>query len=169
MTFSVFRLGQQVGRLTLSAAAGGGNGLLHPRAAVRSELAARRDKITNGNAIVTTTSSLQASLSSLTVPSRPAAGTVEGRINAMLVKRTIDYHKLFPGVPPNLIPTKALPFLLKDRCKGLRPSVVRKRLEKMRTYSGKQKNIRGSPWKLNLVCQLAAGLPVLEVGLTAFT
>ncbi len=164
MAFSVFRLGPQVGRHTLSAARGGGKeGLLFPRNAARSVL----DTITNGKAILTT-GNLQATVSSLTVPSRPTAGTVEGgRTNAILVNRTTDYHKLFPGVPQNLIPTKALPFLLKDRCKGLRPSVVRKRLETMRTYSGKQNNIRGSPWKLNLVCQLAAGLPVLEVGLTA--
>lgn len=28
----------------------------------------------------------------------------------------------------------------------------------MRTYEGAEKNIRHSPWRLNLVCQLAAGL-----------
>lgn len=40
------------------------------------------------------------------------------------------------------------------------PGIKNARLAKMRFYEGKEKNIRGSPWKLNLVCQLAAGLPV---------
>jgi hypothetical protein len=168
MSSSVLRLCQQVGRLSLSGRGKEGDALLLSRnAAVRGVLATWRGKINNGNAIWTT-SNLQASFSSLTLPSRPAAGTVlQGRINSMFMDRTTDYSKLFPGVPHHLIPTKALPILLKDRYKGLRPSVVRKRLGKMRTYSGKQKNIRGSPWKLNLVCQLAAGLPVWEVRLTS--
>lgn len=156
MSFSVLRLSQQVGRLSLSGRGNGGD------AAVRSVVATWRDRINNGKAILTT-NNLQVSFSSLTLPSRPTAGTVlQGRINSMFMDSTTDYSKLFPGIPQHLIPTKALPILLKDRYKGLRPSVVRKRLEKMRTYSGKQKNIRGSPWKLNLVCQLAAGLPVWE-------
>jgi hypothetical protein len=162
MSFSVLRLSQQVGRLSLSGRGNGGD------AAVRSVVATWRDRINNGKAILTT-NNLQVSFSSLTLPSRPTAGTVlQGRINSMFMDSTTDYSKLFPGIPQHLIPTKALPILLKDRYKGLRPSVVRKRLEKMRTYSGKQKNIRGSPWKLNLVCQLAAGLPVWEVRLTLF-
>ena len=40
------------------------------------------------------------------------------------------------------------------------PRIKNARLLKMKVYEGKEKNIRGSPWKLNLVCQLAAGLPV---------
>lgn len=44
----------------------------------------------------------------------------------------------------------------------LKPSIVRRRLNKMRTYEGAEKNIRHSPWRLNLVCQLAAGLPLQE-------
>jgi large subunit ribosomal protein L22 len=32
----------------------------------------------------------------------------------------------------------------------------------MRTYEGGEKNIRHSPWRLNLICQLVAGLPLTE-------
>lgn len=47
----------------------------------------------------------------------------------------------------------------------LKPSVVRKRLAKCRTYEGRERSIRQSPWKLNRICQLAAGL-TLEEALT---
>jgi len=47
----------------------------------------------------------------------------------------------------------------------LKPSVVRRRLDKCRTYVGREKSIRQSPWKLNRICQLAAGLS-LEDALT---
>jgi ribosomal protein L22 len=44
----------------------------------------------------------------------------------------------------------------------LKPHIVKRRLDRMRTYEGAEKNIRGSPWRLNLVCQLAAGLPLQD-------
>lgn len=44
----------------------------------------------------------------------------------------------------------------------LKPSIIRRRLDKMKTYEGAEKNIRHSPWKLNLSCQLAAKLPLQE-------
>lgn len=44
----------------------------------------------------------------------------------------------------------------------LKPSLVNNRLSKMRTYVGEEKNIRHSPWRLNLVCQFAAKLPLEE-------
>jgi len=47
----------------------------------------------------------------------------------------------------------------------LKPSVVRRRLDKCKTYIGREKSIRQSPWKLNRICQLAAGL-TLEEALT---
>jgi large subunit ribosomal protein L22 len=39
----------------------------------------------------------------------------------------------------------------------LKPYIVKRRLDRMRTFIGKQKNIRHSPWRMNLVCQFAAG------------
>lgn len=44
----------------------------------------------------------------------------------------------------------------------LKPYIVRRRLARMRVYVGAEKGIRHSPWRLNLVCQLAAGLPLTE-------
>jgi large subunit ribosomal protein L22 len=44
----------------------------------------------------------------------------------------------------------------------LKPSIVRRRLNRMRIFDGAEKNIRHSPWRLNLVCQLVAGLPFQE-------
>jgi len=44
----------------------------------------------------------------------------------------------------------------------LKPYIVRRRMNRMKTYEGAEKNIRHSPWRLNLVCQLAAGMPLQE-------
>ena len=44
----------------------------------------------------------------------------------------------------------------------LKPKLVASRVKKLRTYVGQEKDIRHSPWRLNLVCQLAAGLPLSE-------
>lgn len=47
----------------------------------------------------------------------------------------------------------------------LKPGIVKKRLAKCKTYEGRERGIRQSPWKLNRICQLAAGL-TLEEALT---
>lgn len=47
----------------------------------------------------------------------------------------------------------------------LKPGLVQKRLAKCKTYIGREASIRQSPWKLNRICQLAAGL-TLEEALT---
>ena len=52
--------------------------------------------------------------------------------------------------------------LNKARMPKLKPSIVRKRIEELKTYEGKEKGIRHSPWRLNLICQFAAGQPLLE-------
>ena len=44
----------------------------------------------------------------------------------------------------------------------VKPGMVRKRLANQKTYVGTSKNIRHSPWRMNLVCQMIAGLPVPE-------
>jgi large subunit ribosomal protein L22 len=43
----------------------------------------------------------------------------------------------------------------------IKPGMIRKRLEKMRTFEGSEKAIRHSPWRMNLVCQLAAQQPTV--------
>jgi len=44
----------------------------------------------------------------------------------------------------------------------VKPRIANQRLSKMRVVEGKEKSVRGSPWKLNLVCKFVAGLPVSE-------
>lgn len=44
----------------------------------------------------------------------------------------------------------------------LKPYIIKRRLGRMRTYIGTEKNIRHSPWRLNLICQFVAGLPIQE-------
>jgi ribosomal protein L22 len=44
----------------------------------------------------------------------------------------------------------------------LKPHLVARRLRAMKTYIGRERNIRHSPWRLNLLCQFAAGLPLPE-------
>jgi len=44
----------------------------------------------------------------------------------------------------------------------LKPSIVAKRIAKCRTYIGREKGIRHSPWRMNLVCQFIAGMTVPE-------
>ena len=58
-------------------------------------------------------------------------------------------------------PSKTLALLPTSRI-NLKPRIVRQRLSKMKKYNGNEKDIRHSPWRLNLVCQFAAGLPVKE-------
>ena len=48
------------------------------------------------------------------------------------------------------------------RLPKLRPGIVQKRLASCKTYTGRELTIRQSPWKLNRVCQLAAGLTLDE-------
>ena len=42
----------------------------------------------------------------------------------------------------------------------VQPKIANARLAKMRSVTGRETNIRGSPWKLNLVCKFVAGLTV---------
>mmetsp|Transcript_38557 Transcript_38557/g.92287 ORF Transcript_38557/g.92287 Transcript_38557/m.92287 type:complete len:267 (-) Transcript_38557:19-819(-) len=49
-----------------------------------------------------------------------------------------------------------------NRHQRVRPFIIKRRRENLRTYVGNDKNIRHSPWRMNLVCQFAAGLTVPE-------
>ena len=44
----------------------------------------------------------------------------------------------------------------------LKPRLVARRLRNLKTYIGTQKDIRGSPWKLNCVCQFTTRMPLEE-------
>jgi len=42
----------------------------------------------------------------------------------------------------------------------LKPGLVRRRIEKLRTYEGKERDLRHSKWKLNLICKFVTGYTV---------
>lgn len=44
----------------------------------------------------------------------------------------------------------------------VKPFIIKRRVKQLRTYVGNERNIRHSPWRMNLVCQFAAGLTVPE-------
>ena len=85
--------------------------------------------------------------------------------------RTIDIH----GGGADFGATSSLPplislgaaehfaaFVHANRHRKVRPFILKRRREKLRTYRGNERNIRHSPWRMNLVCQFAAGLTVPE-------
>jgi large subunit ribosomal protein L22 len=47
---------------------------------------------------------------------------------------------------------------LTKRPKKLKPYILKRRRDKLKTYVGSEKNIRHSPWRLNLVCQMVKNL-----------
>jgi large subunit ribosomal protein L22 len=49
-----------------------------------------------------------------------------------------------------------------NRHQKVKPFIIKRRRQKLRTYEGNERNIRHSPWRMNLVCQFAAGLTVPE-------
>ena len=76
-----------------------------------------------------------------------------------------SFQKQPAGPPTFLVETNnGRTYRLLDSTKApkVKPGIINQRLSKMRTYVGTQKNIRHSPWRLNLICQMIAGLPVPE-------
>ncbi|KAL7442387.1 hypothetical protein ACHAXM_008384 [Skeletonema potamos] len=49
-----------------------------------------------------------------------------------------------------------------NKHRKVKPFIFKKRNQQLKTYIGHEKNIRHSPWRMNLVCQLAHGLTVPE-------
>ena len=92
-------------------------------------------------------------------------------------KRCFSTENASTASPPKITPNTAQVFTDQDsgehygmildtrQLPKLKPSIVKRRLSKCKTYVGTEKAIRQSPWKLNRVCQLAAGL-TLEEALT---
>ena len=66
---------------------------------------------------------------------------------------TTSIQELFEQLPPPLRRT--------SRTK-LKPHITRKRIARLKTYTGNKKEIRHSPWRLNLICQLITNLPVKD-------
>eukprot|EP00580_Thalassiosira_gravida_P002324 CAMPEP_0201607470 /NCGR_PEP_ID=MMETSP0492-20130828/6559_1 /ASSEMBLY_ACC=CAM_ASM_000837 /TAXON_ID=420259 /ORGANISM="Thalassiosira gravida, Strain GMp14c1" /LENGTH=241 /DNA_ID=CAMNT_0048072053 /DNA_START=176 /DNA_END=901 /DNA_ORIENTATION=+ len=49
-----------------------------------------------------------------------------------------------------------------NRHQKVKPFIFKRRRVQLKTYVGNERNIRHSPWRMNLVCQFAAGLTVPE-------
>lgn len=49
-----------------------------------------------------------------------------------------------------------------NRHQKVKPFILKRRRQQLKTYIGNEKNIRHSPWRMNLVCQFAHGLTVPE-------
>ena len=66
-----------------------------------------------------------------------------------------DFHLI--AIINHLLTT---PFLLIHH--KVKPFIFKRRRVQLRTFIGNEKDIRHSPWRMNLVCQFAAGLTVPE-------
>jgi ribosomal protein L22 len=100
-------------------------------------------------------------------------------LSLQLSNRTFSTVVAKDGKQPTSILSPTSPTLITDDESGkqfgvlldtrnlpkLKPSIVQRRLAQCKTYEGRERNIRQSPWKLNRICQLAAGL-TLEEALT---
>lgn len=53
-------------------------------------------------------------------------------------------------------------FVHANRHHNVKPFILKRRRQNLKTYIGNEKNIRHSPWRMNLVCQFAHGLTVPE-------
>lgn len=55
-------------------------------------------------------------------------------------------------------------YLLTNLCSipSVKPFIFKRRRNQLKTFIGKEKDIRHSPWRMNLVCQFAAGQTVPE-------
>lgn len=49
-----------------------------------------------------------------------------------------------------------------NRHQKVKPFIIKRRTKPLRTFVGNERGIRHSPWRMNLVCQFAAGLTVPE-------
>lgn len=68
------------------------------------------------------------------------------------------------GAQPNIVTSEdgRQYAIVNTTYRKLKPKIVRRRLEKMKTYEGREQNIRYSPWKMRLLCQLVTGMPLLD-------
>ena len=85
------------------------------------------------------------------------------------LKRNDDNNNVDYGATSSLGPIlsqeqaeKFAAFLHANKHQKVKPFIIKRRVGQLRTYSGNERNIRHSPWRMNLVCQFAAGLTVPE-------
>jgi large subunit ribosomal protein L22 len=65
-------------------------------------------------------------------------------------------------IPPQADAENFAAYAHANRHQKVKPFIIKRRIKQLRTYIGDEKNIRHSPWRMNLVCQFAAGLTVPE-------
>lgn len=68
-------------------------------------------------------------------------------------------------LPPLLSQTDAenfAAFVHANKHQKVKPFILKRRRQNLKLYIGNEKNIRHSPWRMNLVCQFAHGLTVPE-------
>jgi len=66
------------------------------------------------------------------------------------------------AIPPQDQAETFAAFAHANRHQKVKPFIIKRRTNQMRSFIGNEKNIRHSPWRMNLVCQFAAGLTVPE-------
>jgi hypothetical protein len=66
------------------------------------------------------------------------------------------------AVPPQDKAEDFAAFAHANRHLKVKPFIIKRRIKQLRTYIGAEKGVRHSPWRMNLVCQFAAGLTVPE-------
>lgn len=49
-----------------------------------------------------------------------------------------------------------------NRHQKTKPFIIKRRRQNLRTFVGIERNIRHSPWRMNLICQFVAGMTVPE-------
>ncbi len=93
-------------------------------------------------------------------------------LSSMIQARTIDItnnNKEDHGATSTLSPLLSASdaenfaaFVHANRHQKVKPFIIKRRRQNLKTYIGNEKNIRHSPWRMNLVCQFAHGLTVPE-------
>ncbi len=66
------------------------------------------------------------------------------------------------AVPPQDKAENFAAYAHANRHQKVKPFIIKRRIKQLRTYIGAEKGVRHSPWRMNLVCQFAAGLTVPE-------
>lgn len=96
------------------------------------------------------------------VPAQKSHSNNDVQINARAIGA--DY-----GATASLAPSISLQdaenfaaFAHANRHQKVKPFILKRRTKALKTYVGNERNIRHSPWRMNLVCQFAAGLTVPE-------
>lgn len=95
---------------------------------------------------------------------RCLSSLVPARKNTIEIKNGVDFGatSTLGAIPPQDMAETFAAYAHANRHQKVKPFIIKRRKLQMRTYIGNEKGIRHSPWRMNLVCQFAAGLTVPE-------